>query len=165
MRRAFHFLFLLSSLFLLTTVEELPKPTHLKTKRMGRRISQHPRTSQRAGAKPRRMPGMQNNHGQSVRITFRGTRSINSRCGRRQRLIRRRLTRSWVGRKHRNYTVRVFLHDLLWQQYPVGFQQRINTFLTIANKHKIRPVFALFDSCWEPDPKLGSARFSNSRYT
>lgn len=52
-------------------------------------------------------------------------------------------------------TMRVFLHDLLWQPDPAGFQQRINTFLTIANKHKIRPVFVLFDSCWEPDPKLG----------
>lgn len=52
-------------------------------------------------------------------------------------------------------TMRVFLHDLLWQQDPAGFQQRINTFLTIANKHKIRPIFVLFDSCWEPDPKLG----------
>ncbi len=52
-------------------------------------------------------------------------------------------------------TMRVFLHDLLWQQDPAGFQQRINTFLTIANRHKIRPVFVLFDSCWEPYPKLG----------
>src|SRR5579863_10024769 len=31
-------------------------------------------------------------------------------------------------------TMRVFLHDLLWQQDPKGFQQRINTFLTIADK-------------------------------
>ena len=52
-------------------------------------------------------------------------------------------------------TMRVFLHDLLWQQDPEAFKQRINTFLTIANKHNIRPVFVLFDSCWEPDPKLG----------
>ncbi|MHB1673956.1 MAG: glycoside hydrolase 5 family protein [Acidobacteriaceae bacterium] len=52
-------------------------------------------------------------------------------------------------------TMRVFLHDLLWQQDAAGFQQRIDTFLTIANKHKIRPVFVLFDSCWEPYPKLG----------
>jgi hypothetical protein len=52
-------------------------------------------------------------------------------------------------------TMRVFLHDLLWQQDPDGFKQRINTFLEIANKHKIRPVFVLFDSCWEPEPKLG----------
>ncbi len=52
-------------------------------------------------------------------------------------------------------TMRVFLHDLLWQQDPKGFQQRINTFLTIAARHNIRPVFVLFDSCWEPYPKLG----------
>lgn len=52
-------------------------------------------------------------------------------------------------------TMRVFLHDLLWEQDPKGFQERINTFLTIASKHHIRPIFVLFDSCWEPDPKLG----------
>ena len=52
-------------------------------------------------------------------------------------------------------TMRVFLHDLLWQQDPQGFQQRIDTFLTIAQKHHIRPVFVLFDSCWDPNPKLG----------
>lgn len=55
-------------------------------------------------------------------------------------------------------TMRVFLHDLLWQQDPKGFQQRINTFLAIAAKHHIRPIFVLFDSCWDPDPKLGPQR-------
>jgi hypothetical protein len=29
-------------------------------------------------------------------------------------------------------TMRVFLHDLLWQQDPDGFKKRINRFLTIA---------------------------------
>lgn len=52
-------------------------------------------------------------------------------------------------------TMRVFLHDLLWQQDPKGFQQRMDTFLTIAAKHHIRPVFVIFDSCWDPNPKLG----------
>src|SRR5580700_3662940 len=52
-------------------------------------------------------------------------------------------------------TMRVFLHDLLWQQDARGFVQRIDTFLTIAAKHGIRPVFVLFDSCWDPSPKLG----------
>jgi hypothetical protein len=52
-------------------------------------------------------------------------------------------------------TMRVFLHDLLWQQDPDGFKKRIDTFLTIAQKHKIRPLFVLFDSCWDPNPKLG----------
>ncbi len=52
-------------------------------------------------------------------------------------------------------TMRVFLHDLLWQQDPKGFQQRIETFLEIASKHHIKPLFVLFDSCWDPDPRLG----------
>lgn len=52
-------------------------------------------------------------------------------------------------------TMRVFLHNLLWQQDPEGFKNRINVFLTIAEKHHIRPIFVLFDSCWDPDPKLG----------
>ncbi|MGN6374822.1 MAG: glycoside hydrolase 5 family protein [Sphingomonas sp.] len=52
-------------------------------------------------------------------------------------------------------TMRVFLHDLLWQQDPAGFKKRIDTFLTIAHKHGIKPIFVLFDSCWDPHPKLG----------
>lgn len=52
-------------------------------------------------------------------------------------------------------TMRVFLHNLLWEQDPVGFQHRIDQFLAIAQKHHIRPIFVLFDSCWDPDPKLG----------
>jgi hypothetical protein len=52
-------------------------------------------------------------------------------------------------------TMRIFLHDLLWQQDPQGFKQRMDTFLTIAQKHHIRPVFVLFDSCWDPNPRLG----------
>jgi Cellulase (glycosyl hydrolase family 5) len=55
-------------------------------------------------------------------------------------------------------TMRVFLHDLLWKQDPQGFKRRINTFLTICQKHKIRPIFVLFDSVWDPDPKLGKQR-------
>ena len=51
--------------------------------------------------------------------------------------------------------MRVFLHDLLWQQDAAGFRQRIDTFLTIADKHHIKPIFVLFDSCWDPNPKLG----------
>jgi Cellulase (glycosyl hydrolase family 5) len=52
-------------------------------------------------------------------------------------------------------TMRVFLHDLLWEQDPDGFKSRMDTFLTIAARHHIRPVFVLFDSCWDPDPQLG----------
>ncbi len=52
-------------------------------------------------------------------------------------------------------TMRVFLHNLLWEQDPKGFQHRIDAFLTIAARHHIRPIFVLFDSCWDPFPKLG----------
>jgi hypothetical protein len=55
-------------------------------------------------------------------------------------------------------TMRVFLHDLLWQQDPTGFKQRLDQFLAIAAKHHIRPVLVLFDSCWDPLPKLGAQR-------
>ncbi len=51
-------------------------------------------------------------------------------------------------------TMRVFLHDLLWQD-AAGFTKRLDQFLTICAKHKIRPMLVLFDSCWDPYPKLG----------
>jgi hypothetical protein len=60
----------------------------------------------------------------------------------------------WAEKLHMN-TMRVFLHDMLWEQDAAGFKQRIDTFLTIAAKHHIKPVFVLFDSCWDPNPKLG----------
>ena len=52
-------------------------------------------------------------------------------------------------------TMRVFLHDLTWQQDPAACKKRIDQFLAIAKGHGIRPLFVLFDSCWDPDPKLG----------
>ena len=61
---------------------------------------------------------------------------------------------SWAEAMGMN-TMRVFLHDLLWQQDAGGFQRRIDRFLTIASRHHIRPMFVLFDSCWDPLPRLG----------
>jgi hypothetical protein len=52
-------------------------------------------------------------------------------------------------------TMRVFLHDLLWQQDAEGFRKRIDQFLGIAARHHIRPILVLFDSCWDPQPRLG----------
>ena len=52
-------------------------------------------------------------------------------------------------------TMRVFLHDLPWQQDSKGFAERIDSFLAIASRHHIKPLFVLFDSCWNPLPKLG----------
>jgi hypothetical protein len=52
-------------------------------------------------------------------------------------------------------TMRVFLHDQLWAQDAEGFKRRIDEFLTIAARHKIKPLFVLFDSVWDPNPRLG----------
>jgi hypothetical protein len=52
-------------------------------------------------------------------------------------------------------TMRVFLHDQLHRQDPQGFKRRIEIFLRIANRYNIRPLFVLFDSCWDPFPHLG----------
>jgi hypothetical protein len=51
--------------------------------------------------------------------------------------------------------IRVFLHDLLWQQDSKGFLARMNQFLAIADKHHLKVVFVIFDSCWDPNPRLG----------
>lgn len=55
-------------------------------------------------------------------------------------------------------TMRVYLHDLLYEQDSAGFFQRLDVFLDISAKHKIKPVLVLFDSCWDPFPKLGKQR-------
>jgi hypothetical protein len=52
-------------------------------------------------------------------------------------------------------TMRVFMHDLLWEQDPEGYKQRIDQFLSIASQHSIKPIFVIFDSCWDPFPVLG----------
>ncbi len=52
-------------------------------------------------------------------------------------------------------TVRVFLHDLLWAQDPRGFLGRLAQFVAIAAGHGIKPLFVLFDSCWNPQPRPG----------
>jgi hypothetical protein len=61
----------------------------------------------------------------------------------------------WAQREYGMNTMRVFLHDLAWKQDPEGFKRRIDQFLAIAARHNIKPVFVLFDSCWDPDPKTG----------
>jgi hypothetical protein len=61
---------------------------------------------------------------------------------------------AWAAAMGMN-TQRVFLHDLLWQQDAAGFKRRIGQFLDIAARHGIKPMFVLFDSCWDPNPKLG----------
>jgi hypothetical protein len=52
-------------------------------------------------------------------------------------------------------TMRVFLHNLLWQQDSQGFLHRMDQFLAVADQHHIRIMFVLLDSVWDPHPHLG----------
>jgi hypothetical protein len=60
-------------------------------------------------------------------------------------------------------SMRVYLHHLTWQVDSTGFEDRINQYLAIADKHHISTMFVLFDDCWnpaytqgrQPDPKPG----------
>ena len=52
-------------------------------------------------------------------------------------------------------TLRVYLHDLLWQDDSAGFCKRLSHFLNICAENKIRPILVLFDDCHRDDPILG----------
>ncbi|HWZ03581.1 MAG TPA: hypothetical protein VNX40_08190 [Mucilaginibacter sp.] len=60
-------------------------------------------------------------------------------------------------------TMRVFLHSVAWKEDPKGFKERVNRYLSIADKHHIQTIFVFFDDCWnanakpgkQPDPKPG----------
>lgn len=51
--------------------------------------------------------------------------------------------------------IRVFLHNLLWTQDAAGFSERLNQFLEMADRHKIRVMFVLLDGVWDPFPHTG----------
>lgn len=55
-------------------------------------------------------------------------------------------------------SIRVFLHHLLFEQDQEGFLRRLDQFLTLADRHKLGVMFVLFDSVWDPHPKLGKQR-------
>ena len=38
---------------------------------------------------------------------------------------------------------------------PRGFQYRLAQFVSLAARHRIKPLFVFFDSCWDPLPKPG----------
>ena len=54
--------------------------------------------------------------------------------------------------------VRVYLHDLLWEQDSEGLIQRVDKFLSIADRHGFKVMFVLLDGCWDPHPKVGKQR-------
>ena len=50
-------------------------------------------------------------------------------------------------------TMRVYLHDLAWEQDPGGFLDRVDRYLAIADRHGICTLLVIFDDCWhEPEP-------------
>lgn len=52
-------------------------------------------------------------------------------------------------------TVRVFLHDLVWEDAPQYFKARIDEFLQVSSENGIKPILVFFDDCWNPSPRLG----------
>jgi len=52
-------------------------------------------------------------------------------------------------------TMRVYLHSLAWKQDPSGFKQRMDKYLSISDKHKIKTIFVFFDDCWNKQGKIG----------
>jgi len=51
--------------------------------------------------------------------------------------------------------VRVYLHDLVWEEDPDGFKSRITRFLDLADARGIRALIVFFDDCWQPEPRGG----------
>lgn len=50
---------------------------------------------------------------------------------------------------------RVYLHNLLWDQDSIGFLERLEAYLEVADKYDIKTMFVLLDDVWHPVPKLG----------
>lgn len=55
-------------------------------------------------------------------------------------------------------TMRVFLHDLAYSEDPPGFKSRVETFLEISERHRIKILIVIFDSCWNPELKAGKQK-------
>ena len=68
------------------------------------------------------------------------------------RTIRREL--GWAAAIGMN-TMRVYLHDLLWDADRAGFTSRINQYLEAAMALGIRSILCIFDDCWNPGGLLG----------
>lgn len=51
--------------------------------------------------------------------------------------------------------MRVYLHHLAWHIDSEGFKERIDTYLEISNRKKIKTIFVFFDDCWNPTYQAG----------
>ena len=54
--------------------------------------------------------------------------------------------------------MRVFLHHVAWQVDKEGFKNRMNTYLSIADKHHIQTMFVFFDDVWDSSYHAGKQR-------
>ena len=52
-------------------------------------------------------------------------------------------------------SIRLFLHDLLWEADGDAFLDRVERVLALAERHGIRTMPVLFDGVWDPHPRLG----------
>lgn len=52
-------------------------------------------------------------------------------------------------------SMRVFLHNLLWENDSKTFLNILEQFLEVSEKNNIKIMFVLLDSCWNAYPKLG----------
>lgn len=52
-------------------------------------------------------------------------------------------------------SLRLFLHNLVWEADAESANARLDAFLTIAWRHGLRTLIVLFDDCWNQSPKLG----------
>jgi len=52
--------------------------------------------------------------------------------------------------------MRVYLHHAAWETDPEGFKERMDRYLSIADRHGIGTFFVLFDDCWNPVYKTGN---------
>lgn len=52
-------------------------------------------------------------------------------------------------------SVRVYLHDLVWNENREAFKQRVDKFLQIASQHGISTLLTIFDDCWYDNACLG----------
>ncbi len=52
-------------------------------------------------------------------------------------------------------TMRIFLNDLVWEADPKGFKKRLDKFLDICKKHKMRAIVTFFTNGGKGGAKLG----------
>ncbi len=52
-------------------------------------------------------------------------------------------------------SLRVFLHDLLWETDADGFFKRLDDFLDLCAARNIQPMLVFFDACHRPEPQPG----------